>query len=142
MTAVLCAFSLAADAGEAIERVRVQPGTARPGDAVLVTVHGAAHTPVGAVGTWKLSFLPFRSGHQALLGLPVDMKPGTLKVALQIDGEELSFDLDVVEPNFHHDELKVASKYVAPSPAERKWMAQDQRAFDAAFAQKAAPRLF
>ena len=46
-------FTLASQAS-----VRIQPGTARPGDLVLVTVREADHPPRGRLGTAELDFYP------------------------------------------------------------------------------------
>lgn len=164
MTAALLALLLAADGGaaqgdagaadagvtsrpaSAVTRVRVQPGTAKPGDAVLVTVYGAKEPPVGSLGAWHLNFLPFRGGHQALIGLPADLKVQPLKLEVRFTTdekeEEYPLTLDVVEPNFRRDELKVAKKFISPSKAEKKWMREDQKSFDAAFSQPLEARLF
>jgi murein DD-endopeptidase MepM/ murein hydrolase activator NlpD len=126
--------------------VRVQPGTARPGDAVLITVHGARDVPQGTLNGWKLHFVPFASGHQALIGLPTDVKlePLKLEVSFRDDERPQSFalTLDVEDPHFRKDELKVAKKYTSPSAAEKKWMVNDQKEFDAAFHQGFLKRLF
>jgi murein DD-endopeptidase MepM/ murein hydrolase activator NlpD len=139
MLAVLLAVSLAAD-------VRVQPGTVRPGDAVLVTVHGAKEPPKGSLGGWALRFAPFRGGHQAIIGLPTDLAPGELKLSVDVEsesGHELyEIPLDLIDPKFRRDELKVARKFVTPSPAEKKWSAQDAKEFTRAFAQPFVGRLF
>lgn len=163
MTAALLALLLAAaDAGAAAPdagagepapvvltgrpRVRVQPGAAKPGDAVLVTVYGAKEVPVGSLGAWHLNFLPFRGGHQALIGLPTEMKLQPLKLDVRVTTDEkeesYALTLDLLDPKFRHDELKVAKKFIAPSKAERKWMAEDQRSFNGAFSQELQPRLF
>ncbi len=144
------AESSASDAGEALRSaaplLRVQPGTAKPGDAVLVTVYGAKDVPEGSLGSWHLNFLPFRGGHQALIGLPTDIKIAPLKLGVRFvaEGKERDYALalDVIEPNFRRDELKVAKKFISPSKAEKKWMRDDQKSFDAAFSQPLEPRLF
>jgi murein DD-endopeptidase MepM/ murein hydrolase activator NlpD len=139
MLAAAITLLLAAD-------VRVQPGTARPGDAVLITVHGARDVPQGTLNGWKLHFVPFPAGHQALIGLPPDLKPGPQKLEVHFRDDErpesFALTLDVEEPHFHRDELKVAGKFVSPSDADKKWMANDQKAFDAAFKQGFLKRLF
>ena len=157
MTSALLVLLLTADAGvaegtaplrpaPAAARVRIQPGTAKPGDAVLITVYGAREQPVGSLGAWNLNFLPFRGGHQALIGLPADLKIAPLKVGLRFatdaEEEDYALTLDVVEPNFRRDELKVAKKFVSPAKAERKWMREDQKQFDAAFSQPLEARRF
>lgn len=146
----------AADAGESdagvapeprgLEQVRVQPGTAKPGDAVLITVHGSREVPVGTLGSWNLNFLPFRGGYQALIGLPADLKLVPLKLSLQFRTDEreerYAVSLDVVDPSFRKDELKVAKKFTSPAKAEKKWMREDQVAFNAAWGTDLSPRLF
>ncbi|MBK7858529.1 MAG: M23 family metallopeptidase [Archangiaceae bacterium] len=165
VTAALLAFCLAAaadagaqadagsaDAGDSVVvmrgavRVRVQPGAPKPGDPVLITVYGAKEVPVGELGSWHLNFLPFRGGHQALIGLPTDLKlvPLKLEVQLKTDAkeEDYALTLDIVDPQFRKDELRVAGKYTSPSRAQKKWMAEDQREFNAAFGQPLEARLF
>jgi murein DD-endopeptidase MepM/ murein hydrolase activator NlpD len=127
--------------------VRIQPGTARPGDAVLVTVRGSRDVPQGNVGSQKLRFLPFPGGgFQALIALPADLKPEAQKVEVKFRTDERPEDfnlaLDVVEPHFRKDELKVASKFVSPSDSDKKWMQNDQKAFDQAWKQGYVARLF
>ncbi len=58
--------------------VRLQPGVARPGDAVLVEVTGAIEAPSGQLGSTELVFLPWRDRWVALVGLSVERKPGTM----------------------------------------------------------------
>ena len=164
MTAALLALLLAEGAGAtqtdagtaeagaavrravAVTRVRVQPGSPKPGDAVLVTVYGASEPPVGSLGAWHLNFLPFRGGHQALIGLPADLKIGPLNLEVKLTTaekeEEYALTLDMLDPAFRKDELKVARKFISPSRAEKKWMREDQRSFDAAFSQPLQARLF
>lgn len=163
MTAALLAALLAAaadagsaaDAGEpvsparsadALARVRIQPGSPKPGDPVLITVYGAKDVPVGTLGSWNLNFLPFRGGHQAIIGLPTDLKLQPLKLAVRFTTdtkeEDYAFDVEVVDPRFRRDELKVARKFISPSKAEKKWMREDQKSFDAAFSQPLQARLF
>ena len=44
--------------GLAALEVRLQPGVARPGDAVLVEVTGTTEAPTGQLGTTELVFMP------------------------------------------------------------------------------------
>ncbi len=126
--------------------VRIQPGTARPGDVVLVTVHGSRDVPQGTLGQQKLHFLPLRGGYQAIVGLSADMKVEAQKVTVKFKTderpEEMVFALEVVEPHFNRDELKVDNKFTSPSGEQKRWMAADQKAFNAAFNQGLLPRLF
>lgn len=142
MIAALClAAAVAAE-----PTVTVQPGTARPGDAVLVTVRGVDQAPTGKLGDETLTFEPYEKTYQALVGLPVEAKPQTVELSLQlvISGAAQAFvtTLDVVEPEFQRDELKVANKFVSPTKAAKKRMAADQKAFDEVWALPIKPRQF
>lgn len=128
--------------------VRVQPGTAKPGDAVLITVQGAdpQYQPEGRLGEFDLDFLPFAGGWQALVGLPVETADGSLELSVTMAAESQELEvlgtLEVVPPQFRTSELKVSKKFVSPSRAQRAWMKQDRAAFKAAFGQPKSERLF
>ncbi len=128
--------------------VRLQPGTAKPGDAVLITVQGAnpQHAPQGRLGEFDLDFLPFAGGWHALIGLPVETTEGSLElsVTLVADAQELEVQgtLEVIAPQFRSSELKVSKKFVSPTRAQRAWSMRDQAAFDEAFGQPRSERLF
>ncbi len=127
----------------------MQPSRVRPGDALLITVHGAARTPDGTIGDRKLEFYPIPGGFQALAGLSVDREPGTLLVEVTSPAEEaggrysvLHADVAVEEPHFRSKELAVAQRFIEPSPAAKRRMKRDQAAFNKAFARQFAPPLF
>ncbi|MHB8872350.1 MAG: M23 family metallopeptidase [Myxococcaceae bacterium] len=128
--------------------VRLQPGAARPGDAVLVTVRGAADEPTGSLGERELTFLPIPGGFQAITGLAVETGPAEVPLEVQLPGEENDQDeliegvLTVTEAAFRERALTVASKYVSPPAKVKRWMAEDKVAFARAFAQSVGPRQF
>ncbi len=128
--------------------VTLQPGMAKPGDAVLITVKGGdpKHAPQGRLGGFDLDFLPSPAGWQALVGLPVETPDGSLElqVGFVADGTEADVKgtLEVVPANFRSSELKVSRKFIAPTKAQRAWSRQDQAAFDTAFNQPRSERLF
>ncbi len=126
--------------------LRIQPGVARPGDAVLITVKGADEEPLGHLGEMTLDFLPFPKGFQALVGLPLSVSTGTHFVRIQatVNGEDVELEgaLDVREPGFRSSELKVDRKFTSPTRAQRKRAARDQDAFEEAFTRDLAPRTF
>lgn len=129
-------------------QVVLQPGTAKPGDAVLITVKNAdpTHVPRGRLGGFDLDFLPSPAGWQALLGLPVETVDGALELSIEMiaNGEEVDVKghLEVVPANFRKSELKVSKKFISPTKAQKKWSKEDQIAFDQAFAQPRTERLF
>lgn len=128
--------------------VQIQPGTAKPGDAVLITVRGADPQiqPQGRLGGFDLDFFPYAGGWQALLGLPVELPDGSLELSVRMvaNAQELDVQgtLEVIPPEFRSSELKVSKKFVSPSKAQRAWSKRDQAAFDAAFSQPRTERLF
>ncbi len=126
----------------------LQPETARPGDAVLVTVRGTDVAPSGALDDRELAFYPVAGGFRALAALSVDVVPGRLPVAIAVPGangaagERVEGSLAIADPHFPSHELAVARRFVEPPPAARRRMRADQKAFDRAFSQAFAPPLF
>ncbi|MEY2667640.1 MAG: hypothetical protein RJA59_278, partial [Pseudomonadota bacterium] len=84
------------------------------------------------------------TGAQAILALPVELDPGTLRVEVRIPGrnDPLLASVEVVEPGFPATQLSVEPKFFAPSPAQKKQMEADQAAFREAFARPFEPPLF
>lgn len=125
--------------------LRIQPGTARPGDPVLVTVRGLSGPLAGRLGEWSLRFQPIEGGFQALVGLPVELAEGALEVKVHpVDDEEgaLTGSLEIVSARFPRRQLSVARRYVQPPARVRRRIAEDRAAFARALAQAPVPRLF
>lgn len=122
--------------------VELAPPAARPGDAVLVRVTGAAQAPTGTAGGRTLTF--WRAGEEwrALAALPSELAPGTLPVQVEVSGTALAAALEVVDPKFSVRTLTVAGKYVEPKPSVKRRIAADRKVFAAAFARPFAPPLF
>jgi murein DD-endopeptidase MepM/ murein hydrolase activator NlpD len=121
----------------------LQPERARPGDALLVTVREAAEAPEGALGDRPLLFYPIDGGFRALAALPVETAPGSIAVAVSLNGAPaLRATLAVEEPHWAEAELAVAPRFIEPPPEARRRMKRDQAAFDKAFAQPFGPPLF
>ena len=140
MTAPLVALLLAA--APAAPSVALVPASARPGDAVLVAVSGAAAAPEGTLGGRALRFWRDDAGWRALAPLPTETPPGPLAVDVTAGGEHAGTALPVVEPSFRSTVLSVPPRFVEPPPAARLRIAADRKAFEAAFAQPFAPPLF
>jgi murein DD-endopeptidase MepM/ murein hydrolase activator NlpD len=149
--------------------VRVQASRVRPGDALLVTVDGVPASLVGSAsgtvavavvtgatardgstsGTGpgeprRLRFYPTPTGAQAITSLPVELEPGTLRVEVRLPGlaDPLATTVEVVDPGFPEAKLSVAPKFIAPSPAQKKRMEEDQAAFREAFGRPFEPPAF
>ncbi|MBL8922860.1 MAG: M23 family metallopeptidase [Myxococcaceae bacterium] len=127
--------------------VKLQPGVARPGDAVMIQITGSTKTPSGHLGSAELVFLAFGvDTWVALVPLSVDLKPQKLSldaVAITEGGKEALFgQLEVVKPNFRRRQLTVSNKFTNPNKKERAWSAADQKAFNESFDQDFTPWAF
>jgi murein DD-endopeptidase MepM/ murein hydrolase activator NlpD len=126
--------------------VSVQPGTAHPGDPVLVTVAGATGPPTGTFGPQTLDFVAASTGYQALVALSVDAsigeRPFSVRLATHAGESTITGTIDVVDPQWPRRELKVAKKFTSPSKAEKQRSAADQKAFNDAFDVDLKPWLF
>jgi len=122
--------------------VELAPPVARPGDAVLVRVIGAAEEPRGTAAERPLVFWQEGEEWRALAALPSELAPGTIPVQIDARGAELSAALEVVDPAFPVRTLTVAKKFLAPPAAVQRRIAADRKAFARAFARKFAPPLF
>ncbi len=126
--------------------VRIQPGVARPGDAVLVEVTGATEAPSGQLGSAELVFLPYGDRWVSLSGLSVDHKPGVM--GLEVTGEStagkqrLEGALEVRKPDFRRRQLSVSKRFTSISKKDRLRSAADQKAFDEAFDRDFEPWIF
>jgi murein DD-endopeptidase MepM/ murein hydrolase activator NlpD len=122
--------------------VALAPPAARPGDAVLVRVTGAAAAPKGTAAGRALGFWRHGDEWRALAALPSELSPGTIPVRVEAAGRAAEADLEVVEPGFSVRTLTVAGKYVEPPATVRRRMAADRKAFARAFARPFVPPLF
>ncbi|MDY7225148.1 M23 family metallopeptidase [Hyalangium rubrum] len=145
----LLAFGLVALGAQAgTPSLSVQPGTAKPGDPVLVTVSGLGGAPTGTINGKALRFYQAEGVWQAITGLGVEHPVGTTEVKVVGKSEtegtpvELAGTLDVMEPGYPERQLKVAGKYVKPPESVKARMAEDRAAFAAAFSQSFRAPLF
>jgi Peptidase family M23 len=133
--------ALLAGAGPALS---VAPAEARPGDAVLVRVSGAAEAPVGTLAGRPLLFWRDGTEWRALGALPVETAPGPALAAVEVGGARAEATLAVVEPGFPSRSLTLARRYVE-EPVDRKIVRrirEDRRAFDRAWDRPPAPPRF
>jgi murein DD-endopeptidase MepM/ murein hydrolase activator NlpD len=144
VTSAALALALALSAPSA----EVQPARARPGDAFLVVVRGAASAPSARAAGRDLALWPAPGGFAAVGGLPVETPPGPLdvEVLLPVDGGEpvrLAPRLEVEPAGFPHRALTVEKRFVRPPPPSvQRRIEADRAAFARAFDQPASPPLF
>jgi murein DD-endopeptidase MepM/ murein hydrolase activator NlpD len=115
----------------------IQPGTARPGDAVLIRVSGTVAAPAGTFGSTPLVFLPLGDDWAAIIGLSVDAKPGQwpIDVRTNTDAGPVEFEasVEVLQAQFRQRTLSVGRQFTNPSRKQKARAEADQRAFDDAF---------
>lgn len=136
MTALLALLLTAAPS------VELAPSAARPGDAVLVRVIGAAMEPTGTLAGRPLAFWAARGEWRALAALPVETPAGPAPVQIAVQGALLAARLEVVEPGFASHRLTLAPRFVEPPEAVKARIAQDRRAFALAYDRPFAPPHF
>lgn len=124
--------------------LELAPEAARPGDAVLVTVRGAASEPrAGSVAGRPLRF--WRDGElwRALAALPTETPPGPAPSEVVLaDGTVLARALPIREPGFRETKLRVEPRFIEPPPEVKQRIEDDRAAFAAAFARPFSPPLF
>ncbi|MFN0061150.1 MAG: M23 family metallopeptidase [Myxococcaceae bacterium] len=130
--------------------VRIQPSSLKPGDPLRIELlAGAAGTPerlpFGTLGPRPLRFHATRTGYEALAALPIETEPGKLELRISSGpGEKPSAHttLTVLDAKYPARELKVAQEFIEPPEEVRQRIAEDQKAFDEAYAQPFSPRAF
>ena len=138
---------LAAATAHSAALLEIQPGTARPGDVILIRIQGVASMPTGKLGgVRQLAFFPGLGGYWALAALEMEQPPGEVAVSITEPSEtsegEITGTVTVVEPSFNRRELTVASRFIHPSAAARRWLAEDHAAFERVYDRPLEPPLF
>jgi murein DD-endopeptidase MepM/ murein hydrolase activator NlpD len=119
----------------AAETVTVSPAEVRPGDPVLVTVIGSAESPKARVGKKPLVFFSVRDGHQAIFAVPIDRKPGELRIDFRggLPGQVVT----VIEHEYPVADVTVPDEFANPAPEARKQIDDDNRAIRKSFGKPA-----
>ncbi|HEY4057601.1 MAG TPA: M23 family metallopeptidase [Kofleriaceae bacterium] len=91
----------------------VQPMTAKPGDAVLVTVKGTTDAPKGDANGAPLEFFAARGGYQAVFAVPLDTKADTVSVVVQKVTSGVK--VKVTPTDFKHTDVWVEDEMANPS---------------------------
>ena len=111
-------------------KVTVTPRSARPGDAVLVTVTGTRELPKGDAAGEKLQFFRARNGYQAVFAVPLTGTEDSISV--EIDGAKLPARVAVRTVTFPEASVVVEEEYANPPAAERARLDADNKAILAA----------
>ncbi|MEJ7596650.1 MAG: M23 family metallopeptidase [Kofleriaceae bacterium] len=119
-------LGLATSIAAAEPTVRLSPKTARPGDAVLVTVTRTKTTPEGKAAGNPLQFFRSKSGYQAVFAVPLVDAPDTVDV--EVTGAKQPASIKVLAITFPDSKLVVDDELANPPPAERDRIDADNKA--------------
>ena len=133
---------LVSSAAAATPSLELIPASVKPGDPVLLVVHGLEGVPEGTVGSLSTEFYRHGDTAEALVGIPVEEEPGLLRVKVTAGAVTLDGGLEVVPPEFPERKLTVASKFVKIPKAARARIKADQAAYQKAWATPFRPRTF
>lgn len=133
---------LVSSAAAATPSLELIPASAKPGDPVLLVVHGVEGVPDGTVGSLSAEFYRHGDTAEALVGIPVEEEPGLLRVKVTAGALTLDGGLEVVPPEFPERKLTVASKFVKIPKAAKARIKADQAAYQKAWATPFRPRAF
>jgi len=119
--------------------VTVQPKTARAGDAVLITVTGAARLPRGTADGKPLVFFAAKRGYQAVFAVPLDTDDDT--IAIDVDGVKQPAAIAVQAVTFPETDVVVEDEFANPPDRERAQIDEDNHAILGALSRdKRGPR--
>jgi len=133
---------LVSSAAAATPSLELIPASAKPGDPLLLVVHGVEGVPDGTVGSLSAEFYRHGDTAEALVGIPVEEEPGLLRVKVTAGALTLDGGLEVVPPEFPERKLTVASKFVKIPKAAKARIKADQAAYQKAWATPFRPRAF
>lgn len=133
---------LAPFAAAAAPSLELIPARVKPGDPVLLVVHGTEAIPEGTVGSRPAEFYRHGDTAEALVGVPVEAEPGLVQVRITAGGASLTAPLELIPPEFPERKLTVASKFVKIPASAKKRIKADQVAFQKAWNTEFRPRAF
>ncbi len=133
---------LVSSAAAAAPSLELIPARVKPGDPVLLVIHGVEGVPEGTVGSRSAEFYRHGDTAEALVGIPVEEEPGLLRVKVAAGAVTLDGALEVVPPEFPERKLTVASKFVKIPKAAKARIKADQAAYQKAWATPFRPRAF
>ena len=126
----LIAILVMAGVASAETKVSVAPASARPGDAVVVTVRGATATPKGDAGGTALQFVRARGAYRAVFAVPLEVK--TDSISVEIDSAKRPARVAVRTVTFPEAKLVVEDELATPSAEQQLRIDDDNAAIIAA----------
>jgi len=126
-------------------QVTAQSRSMQPGELVVLTIASPQATEV-RVRVFDRAASPFADGAhrwRALIGIDLDVKPGTYPVAVDADdGESTVYNLVVAHHRFPTRKLTVDPAYVTPPASEQARIEREAALLAAAFDRSAPDRLW
>jgi len=120
--------------------------TIRPGELVVLTMTVPAQTDSLEVRAFGRNIPAFRTGDrvwQALVGIDLDVRPGTYAVSVAtLDGARASYDVVVNPHAFRTRRLTVDEAFVTPPPSEQARIDREAALLDAIWRAPAPDRLW
>ncbi len=133
---------LVSSAVAAAPSLELVPARVKPGDPVLLVVHGVEAVPEGTVGSRPAEFYRHGDTAESLVGIPVEQEPGVLEVRITAGAVKLDAPLEIVPPEFPERKLTVASKFVKIPAGAKARIKADQAAYQKAWSTPFRPRVF
>src|SRR4051812_46413308 len=124
----LIALALVAAPGNAAVTVTIASRALQPGELVVATIDAPKATGLVRVRAFNHQAAAFRSGEhewKALIGIDLDVKPGTYPVAVETNAGSAVRDVVVGPKTFRTRRLTVNPDFVTPPPSEAARIAQD-----------------
>src|SRR5215467_14564855 len=140
-------------AGQAVDRIDVQARSrsVQPGELVVLTIAPSSRVERVRLRAFDRDVAAFTapapSGEprwQALVGIDLDVKPGTYPVAIDADEGRLraTYDLVVAPKHFPTRRLTVNESFVNPPPSERERIEREAKLLENVWVSPAPERLW
>ncbi|HEV8347869.1 MAG TPA: M23 family metallopeptidase [Vicinamibacterales bacterium] len=135
---------------DVVPRVTAKSRSVQPGELVVLTITPPARVDAVRVRAFGHEVAAFASSNkdagawQALVGIDLDVKPGTYPVAIDTDAGRLrtTYDLVVQPRRFPTRRLTVDESFVNPPPSERERIEQEARLLDQVWRAPSGERLW
>jgi len=126
-------------------QVTARARSVRPGEIVMLEIAGgdpAAAVHVRAFDRDVPVYTTADGGRRALVGIDLDVRPGTYVAAIEAGGAHASYDLVVARRAFRTRTLTVDPAFVTPPESERERIERDAKLLDQVWRSSSAERLW
>ena len=126
-------------------QVTARARSVRPGEIVMLEIAGgdpAAAVHVRAFDRDVPVYTTADHGRRALVGIDLDVRPGTYVAAIEVGGAHASYDLVVARRAFRTRTLTVDPAFVTPPESERERIERDAKLLDQVWRSSSAERLW